>query len=61
MFRTGSITPCPWDTKTNPQRGYSAAKTSVSMVMDMVLLMEMGKLGIMPVDRCRIILVDLML
>jgi hypothetical protein len=61
MSRTGSIIPCRWDTKTNPRLGYSAARMSTSMVMDMARLMEMGRLGIMLVDRCRIILEDLML
>lgn len=61
MSRTGSITPCRLDTRISPRRGYSAVKISASMVMDMALLMEMGRLGIMPVDRYRIIRVDLML
>jgi hypothetical protein len=58
MSRTGSIIPCRLDTRINPRRGYSAAKISALMAMDMALLMEMGRLGTMPVDRCRIIPVD---
>lgn len=61
MSRTGLIIPCPLDTRINPRRGYSAARMFDLTGMDTVRLMVMGRLGTMPVDLYRIILVDRML